>query len=110
MIGASVKVGVALVLTDLTPPVAEVAQAIEERGFESLWLGEHTHTPAQTTDRYTDDAPTMDNVARSLDPYVALAVAAAATTSLRVGTCISLPAEHATLALTKQVASLDLVA
>ena len=111
-------IGVVLMLSELTPKVTEVAPMVEERGFESLWVGEHTHLPVATVHSYTkgryagDKAKggyVPDYYKRFLDPYVTLAMAAACTRTLRIGTCIALPAEHSPLILAKEIATLDLL-
>ncbi len=103
-----VKFGVAISLTDRTVAPAEVAQLAEERGFESLFVSEHTHFPASVADAYPD-AVFPDSYTRSLDPIVALTAAATATTRLRLGTSVMLVAQHEPLATAKAIASLDLI-
>jgi probable F420-dependent oxidoreductase len=112
-----VDIGMVLMLTDLTPSVVDVAPAVEERGFESLWIGEHTHCPVGTVHHYTRgrygtgtvarDGYLPDLYKRMPDPYVTLAVAAAHTSTIRLGTCIALPAEHNPIILAKEIATLD---
>ena len=86
----------------------ELANAAAERGFTSLVLGEHTHIPVSSDPALFpgggDAIP--DTYPRLLDPYVALAFVAAQT-SLKIGTCTSLPAEHDPIALAKALATLD---
>lgn len=113
------KVGVVLQLTDRTPPVVDLTVAAEQRGIESLWLGEHTHLPVATRFHYSEGEHSVGTTAkdgfvpdfyrRMVDPYVTLSAAAAATSTIRLGTCIALPTEHALLALAKQIATLDTI-
>ncbi|WP_432842558.1 TIGR03619 family F420-dependent LLM class oxidoreductase [Dactylosporangium sp. CA-092794] len=110
-------VGVVLNLTDRTPPITACVPALEERGFESVWLGEHTHLPVDSVFRYSTgkysvgqkarDGYVPDFYKRMPDPYVSLAAAAAMTSRIRLGTCIALPAEHSPIALAKTIATLD---
>src|SRR3954447_141938 len=112
-------IGIVTQLTDRSPSIVDVARAVEERGFESLWLGEHTHCPVDTVHRYTSGkyaagAKTRGGYVpefykRMPDPYILLAAAAAATSTLRLGTSVGLPAEHNPLEMAKEVASLDLI-
>jgi probable F420-dependent oxidoreductase len=103
------KLGAAVFPTDETLAPQEVARLCEERGFESLWFPEHTHIPASRETPYPagGDLPSM--YWRTLDPFVALTAAAAATTELRLGTGICLVVERDPITTAKEVASLDLL-
>src|SRR4051794_30284652 len=102
------RVGVTMFATDLSMPIVDLARAAEERGFASLYLPEHTHIP---TTRRTPPPTGQDELAeeykRTLDPFAALAAAAAVTTRLRIGTGISLVAQHDPIVLAKAVATID---
>jgi probable F420-dependent oxidoreductase len=102
-------VGLAIFLTGDGIDPAVLARAAEERGYESLFVTEHTHIPvaAGMVDRNGDPLP--DKYRRVHDPFVALAFAAAATERLRVGTSVCLVIEHDPIVLAKQVASLDVL-
>jgi probable F420-dependent oxidoreductase len=104
-----VKLAAAVFPTDETLAPQEVAQLVEERGFESLWFPEHTHIPASRATPYPagGDLPSM--YWRSLDPFVALTAAAMATTTLRLGTGICLVIERDPIITAKEAASLDLL-
>jgi probable F420-dependent oxidoreductase len=104
-----VKLGAAVFPTDETLLPGEVARLVEERGLESLWFPEHTHIPASRETPYPagGDLPSM--YWRTLDPFVALTAAAAATTELRLGTGICLVVERDPITTAKEVASLDLL-
>ncbi len=86
-----------------------LAREAEQRGYESLMVTEHTHIPvhAGMIDRNGDPLP--DKYRRTHDPFVALAFAAAATTTLKIGTSVCLVIEHDPIVLAKQVASLDVL-
>ena len=103
------KLAAAVFPTDETLAPQEVAQLVEERGFESLWFPEHTHIPASRATPYPagGDLPSM--YWRSLDPFVALTAAATATTTLRLGTGICLVIERDPIITAKETASLDLL-
>jgi len=103
-----VKLGVTIHATDLAMDVAELAREAEARGFDSLYLPEHTHIPvSRRTPPPTGDAELADEYRRSPDPLVALAAAAALTKRIRLGTGIGLPAQHDPISLAKQIATLD---
>jgi probable F420-dependent oxidoreductase len=91
---------------DTVMPLDDFAKAAEERGFDSLYLGEHTHIPVSRETAFIAGDELPDTYPRLLDPYIALAFVAAKT-SLRIGTGISLIAEHDPIALAKAVATLD---
>jgi len=110
-------VALTLMLSEKTVPVTEAAPAAEERGFEALFIGEHTHCPVGTTHSYTQGRYGTGKVTREgylpdfykrfPDPYITLTAAAMCTTKIRLGTCIALPAEHNPLVLAKVIATLD---
>src|SRR5688572_4875036 len=94
--------------TDRAMNIVELARAVEERGFSSLYAPEHTHIPtSRATPAPTGDAELPEQYRRTLDPFVALTAAATATTRLRVGTGICLVAQRDPIVTAKEVASLD---
>ena len=101
--------GVAIFPTDETPPPGELARMAEERGFESIWFPEHTHIPASRETPYPAGGDLPREYARTLDPFVGLAAAAAATTTIRLGFGICLVVQRDPIVTAKAVASLDLV-
>jgi probable F420-dependent oxidoreductase len=102
------KLGVTMFSTDQAMRPDGLARAAEERGFTSLYVPEHTHIPtSQRTRPPTGDAELPDYYKRSLDPFVGLTIAAAATDRLRVGTGICLVAQRDPIVTAKSVASLD---
>lgn len=100
------RVAAMMFITDRTMPPDEVAREAESRGFESLWVPEHTHMPVDHSP-WPGGPDLPDEYRRLLDPFVALTAAASATRDLRVGTGIILAAQHDPIVLAKQVASLD---
>lgn len=102
------RYGITMFATDVSMDVRALAVAVEERGFASLWLPEHTHIPvSRRTPPPTGDAELPEEYRRCLDPLVALAAAAAVTTTLRLGTGILLPAQREPIVTAKAVATLD---
>jgi probable F420-dependent oxidoreductase len=89
------------------PPPAELAVALEERGFESLWYGEHSHIPCSRSTPYPPGGEMPDPYKMMMDPYLSLMAAATATTKLRLGTGIALLMERDLFAQAKTIASLD---
>jgi len=85
--------------------IARLASSVEERGFESLWVAEHTHIPA----RGSEGSQLPRHYSHTLDPFVALTAAATATAKLRVGTAICQVVEREPIVTAKAVASLDVV-
>ncbi len=93
--------------TEYTLPADELARECEARGFESLWLPEHTHIPASRESPFPGGGELPQEYAHMSDPFIGLAAAAAVTTKLKLGTGISLVTEHDPIVQAKQVASLD---
>ncbi|HEV8675798.1 MAG TPA: LLM class F420-dependent oxidoreductase [Methylomirabilota bacterium] len=89
--------------------IDELARALEERGYESLFVPEHTHIPVSRRTPFPSGGELPKEYSHTLDPFVALTAAAAATTRLRVGTGICLVIERDPIVTAKQVASLDLL-
>ncbi len=101
------KIGLASPNSSYGPDPASVARDLEQRGYDSLWVGEHSHIP---TSRETPH-PSGEELPRFYwhmrDPFVSLAMAAAATTNLQLVTGVCLVLEHEILDLTKSIATLD---
>jgi probable F420-dependent oxidoreductase len=102
-------IGLAILPTDRSALPAELARAAEERGLESLFFGEHTHIPSRRQSPYPLGDELPDEYRRTLDPFVALAAVATATTRLRFGTCICLIAQRDPIIAAKDVATLDVL-
>ncbi len=95
--------------TDLAIAPGRLAKEAEDRGFGSLFFPEHTHIPVARSTPYPMGGDLPEEYKRALDPFVALTAAAAATTTIGVGTGICLVAQRDPIVLAKEVASLDLV-
>ena len=105
------KYGVFIFATDLAMDPVSLAIAVEERGFESLFVPEHVHMPVDRETQFprSEDGSLPDEYRRIHDPFVALAAAAGVTSEIRLGTGICLVTEHEPIALAKQIASLDMI-
>jgi probable F420-dependent oxidoreductase len=99
--------GVVMFATDYAIRPDELARAVESRGFESLWVPEHTHIPASRRSPWPGGPNLPKEYWHTYDPFVALAMAATVTTRLRLGTGICLVIERDPITLAKEVASLD---
>ena len=100
-------IGANLIVNDQTPSIVDIARRADERDVESLFQGEHSHTPVATIYPGSPDGELPDFYKRFPDIFVTLAAAAAVTNRIRLGTGIVLVAEHNPLHLAKAVASLD---
>lgn len=91
-------------------PVA-AARTAEELGFSAFYVPEHTHIPVDREALHPTGGEELpdDRYRRTLDPWVALATAAAVTTKIRLGTAVALPVEHDPIALAKTIATADYV-
>jgi probable F420-dependent oxidoreductase len=101
--------GIAMFATDETVAPDELARIVEEHGFESLFLPEHTHIPTSRRSPFGGGGELPGYYAHTLDPFVALTAAAAATEHLRIGTGVLLVPEHDPIVAAKAVATLDLL-
>ncbi|HET7340079.1 MAG TPA: LLM class F420-dependent oxidoreductase [Methylomirabilota bacterium] len=101
-------IGLCIFSTEYAIRIDELAREAEARGFESLWIPEHTHIPTSRRSPFPG-GELPEQYKHTLDPFVALTAAAAATKRLRVGTGICLIIERDTITTAKSVASLDLL-
>lgn len=101
------KVGAAMFCTDYAMPPADLAAALEERGFESLWLPEHSHIPLSRMTPFPRGGDLPKKYYDVMDPFVALGAAAAVTSTLKLATGICLVAQRDAIQTAKSVASLD---
>jgi probable F420-dependent oxidoreductase len=102
------RLGVTVFLTDQGIDPVTLARAVDDRGFHALYLPEHTHLPVRhAAPPSLVTGVEVEHYRRSLDPIVALSMAAAATTRLGLGTGVLLVAQHDAIALAKQIATLD---
>jgi len=102
------EIGAAIFFTDYSMAPTDLAVALEERGFEALWVAEHSHIPA--TRRFSPpagEAALTKEYYDVMDPFVTLSSAASVTKSLKLGTAICLVIQRDTIQTAKAVASLD---
>ncbi|GAA4614673.1 LLM class F420-dependent oxidoreductase [Actinoallomurus liliacearum] len=103
------KFGVATFVTDEGIAPADLGRVLEERGFESLFVAEHTHIPVNLESQWPEGDELPRKYYRTLDPFVVLTSAAEATERLLVGTGILLLVERDPIVTAKEIASLDRV-
>jgi probable F420-dependent oxidoreductase len=101
------ELGLAILLTDYSMAPAALGASAEERGFESLFLAEHTHIPVSRETPYPGGGELPHEYSHTIDPFVGLAAAATATERLRVGTGVCLVTERDPIVTAKEVATLD---
>jgi len=101
------NIGVCMFFTDYAIRIDELAREAEARGFESLWVPEHTHIPVSRRTPFPGGSQLPKEYAHTFDPFISLMAAAAATKRLRIGTGICLVIERDTIITAKEVASLD---
>src|SRR5437762_852768 len=104
------EIGASIFFTDYSMGPTELAVALEQRGFDSLWVAEHSHMPV--TRRFTHplgEAALTKEYFDVMDPFVTLSAAAAVTTRLNLATAICLVIQRDTIQTAKLVASLDQV-
>lgn len=99
--------GLVTFVTDYSITPTELGRVAEGEGFESLLVTEHTHIPASRETQWPGGAELPQEYSHTLDPFVALACAAAATQTLKIGTGVCLVPQHDPIVLAKQVATLD---
>ncbi len=102
------EIGAAIFFTDYSMAPTDLAVALEERGFDSLWVAEHSHIPA--TRRFSHpqgEAALTKEYYDVMDPFVTLSAAAAVTKRLKLATAICLVIQRDTIQTAKAVASLD---
>jgi probable F420-dependent oxidoreductase len=102
-------IGAAIFFTEYSMAPAELAPALEERGFESLWVAEHSHMPVTRRFSLPGGMELSKQYFDVMDPFVTLSAAAAATRRLKLGTAVCLVIQRDTIQTAKSVASLDRV-
>ncbi len=103
------KIGAAMFFTDYSMSPAELGRALEERGFDSVWAPEHSHIPLSRKTPFPGGGDLPKKYYDAMDPFVTLTAAAAATTTLKVGTGVCLVNQRDPIQTAKAVASLDLL-
>ena len=103
------KFGIAIFPTDYAISMTELAPGVEALGFESLWVAEHSHIPTSRLSPWAGGAELPKHYWHSMDPFIALTLAAVASKTIRLGTGICLVAQRDPIHTAKSTASLDLV-
>ena len=101
------ELGASIFFTDYSITPVELAVAMEERGFDSVWAAEHSHIPVPRRTRA--DSELGKRYYDVMDPFVTLTAAACATKRLKIATGICLVIQRDTIQTAKLVASLDQV-
>jgi probable F420-dependent oxidoreductase len=101
--------GASMFFTDYSMTSAALAKALEDRGFESVWAPEHSHIPASRRSPWPGGADLPKMYYDVMDPFVTLTAAAAATTTLKIGTGVCLVNQRDPIQTAKLVASIDQV-
>mgnify|MGYP000223984791 FL=1 len=99
--------GAMMFSTDYSIRPDDLARLLEDRGFESMWVPEHSHIPAERSSPWPGGGDLPQDYWHTYDPFVALTAAAAVTTDLKLGTGICLVIERDPIMLAKEVASVD---
>lgn len=103
------RVGVAMFCTDYSMGPVALARALEERGFESFWVPEHSHIPLSRASPFPQGGDLPKKYYDVMDPFVVLSAAAAATSTIKLATGVCLVAQRDPIQTAKLVASLDQV-
>lgn len=100
-------IGIMMFSTDQTVAPAPLARMIADRGFEAMFLPEHSHIPATRTTPYPRGGDLPPEYYRTYDMFVGLAAASVAAPELTLGTGVTVVPQHDPIYLAKQTASLD---
>jgi probable F420-dependent oxidoreductase len=101
------QVGISTFPTEDGIDVKALGRAVEERGFESLFVPEHTHIPTSRLTPNPGGGDLPDEFRRTPDPFVVLGAIAACTERLRLGTGVCLVVERDPIVTAKEVATVD---
>jgi len=101
------KIGAVMFFTTDSMQPAPLGRALEERGFESLWVPEHTHIPSSLDSAYPGAGGLQRAYYEIMDPFLALNAAATVTTTLKVGTGIALVVQRDPIVTAKMVSTID---
>jgi probable F420-dependent oxidoreductase len=101
--------GALMFFTDYAISAVELAKALEERGFESVWAPEHSHIPTSRKSPFPGGGELPKRYYDAMDPFVSLTAAAVATTKLKVGTGVCLVQQRDPIQTAKLVATIDQV-
>jgi probable F420-dependent oxidoreductase len=101
------KFGASMFFTDYSMAPAELALALEQRGFDIVWAPEHSHIPVSRMTPFIMGGDLPKRYYDVMDPFVTLTAAAMATKTLKIGTGVCLIAQRDPIQTAKLVASID---
>jgi len=104
------KIGISMIYARVdqsTPDPGAFARECEDIGLESVWVGDHMLFPGEPKSAFPGGGPIPDHYAHFPEPFVVLAMAAATTKKLRIGTAVLLVPEHEAISTAKRIATLD---
>src|SRR6266699_6507882 len=101
------QIGAAMFFTGYSMAAGELAQALEARGFESVWAPEHSHTPLSRKSPFPSGGELPKQYSQVMDPFVTLGAAAAVTKTIKLGTGVCLVVQRDPIQTAKSVASID---
>lgn len=101
------KIGIAMFPNVDTPAPGRIGRMIEDRGFDSLWFAEHSHLPVAVQPAPSGEQE--ERYAKTFDPFVAMTMAAATTTTLKVATGVCLVPQRDPIHTAKEVATVDVL-
>ena len=104
-----IKFGISLFFTDYSMHPGDLARELEQRGFESVWSGEHSHMPEVMKAPFQGEGGVKKHYYDVMDPFVTLTAAAMVTTTLKIGTGVCLVNQRDPIQTAKLVASIDQV-
>jgi len=99
--------GLTIFPTDYSIQPADLAMEAEARGFESLWLPDHTHIPTSRKSPWPGGAELPKYYCDTYDPFLSLAAAAAVTKKIKLATGICLVVERDPIHTAKEVSTID---
>lgn len=103
------RIGLSTFVTDYGIRPAALGKAVEERGFDALFVAEHSHIPASRLSAYPFGGDLPKPYYHAADPFVTLGAVAAVTSTLRLGTGVTLLVQRDVLHTANEVATLDLI-
>src|SRR3954462_3907333 len=101
--------GGAMFFTEYSMSAMELARALEERGFESVWAPEHSHIPVSRKTPFPGGGELPKQYYDAMDPFVVLAAASQVTKTIKLGTGVLLVQQRDAIQTAKLVASIDQV-
>ena len=105
------NIGILFTVNESIVDPASLARKMEALGFESLWIPEHAIIPVHTTTPLPESPPGQRQIpevySHICDPFIAMSLAAAVTTRLKLATGVMLVPERNPIMAAKEIATLD---